>query len=280
MRALYLECNAGISGDMTVAALLDAGACEEKLRAVLDTLPVQGFSIEVSRVMKSGLDACDFNVILDEAHENHDHDMEYLYGHTHEHEHGHHHHGHHHDGEEARHHHHHEHRGMAEITSIIDGCAASKGAKALAKRIFDVIAQAEAKAHGTTVDQVHFHEVGAVDSIVDVIAAAVCFDDLGLETVIVPRLCEGQGSVCCQHGVLPVPVPAVSNIIAAHQIPLSILDVQGELVTPTGAAIVAAMRTAEKLPETFTIERIGLGAGKRIYPETSGLVRAMIIEYE
>lgn len=262
-RSLYLECSAGISGDMTVAALLDAGASEEKLRSVLDTLPVQGFSIEISRVQKAGQDACDFNVVLDEVHENHDHDMEYLYGQAHEHEHS--------------REHHCEHRGMAEITAIIDGCAATEGAKDLAKRIFNIIANAEAKAHETTVDQVHFHEVGAVDSIVDVLAAAVCFDDLGISDVIVTRLNEGQGTVRCQHGVLPVPVPAVCNIVEAHQIPLKILNVQGELVTPTGAAIAAALRTTDKLPKMFTVERIGLGAGKRVYPETSGLLRALII---
>ena len=303
-RALYLDCSAGISGDMTVAALLDAGASQKKLRGVLNSLLVSGFTVNISRVKKSGLDACDFDVVLSTHHDNHDHDMEYLYGHAHEGEqddrghcregegcHHHHepgdegcrhHHEHHHvhDHHHGHDHHHHEHRGLAEIIPIIDNCAATAGAKALAKRIFNVIAAAEAQAHGVPVDQVHFHEVGAVDSIVDVIAAAVCFDDLGISEVIVPRLCEGQGTVRCQHGVLPVPVPAVTNIISAHQIPLSIIDVQGELVTPTGAAIVAALRTTSQLPETFTIERVGLGAGKRVYPETSGLVRALIINDE
>ena len=123
----------------------------------------------------------------------------------------------------------------------------------------------------------HFHEVGAVDSIVDILAAAVCLDDLAPSGVIVSRLCEGQGMVRCQHGVIPVPVPAVVNIAAAYDIPLSVIDAQGELVTPTGAAFVAAARTASRLPETFAVTRVGLGAGKRVYPETLGLLRAFLI---
>ena len=112
-------------------------------------------------------------------------------------------------------------------------------------------------------NQVHFHEVGAVDSIVDILSVAICMDDLDVEEVIVPRLCEGSGTIRCQHGILPVPVPAVSNIVSAYQLKLHITSVQGELITPTGAAIVAAFLTSEKLPEDFTVEKIGIGAGKR-----------------
>ena len=306
---LYLECSAGISGDMVVAALLDAGASEQKLRGVLESLDLGGFSVEISRVKKSGLDACDFNVVLDAAHDGRDHDMTYLYGrgecgsadddscgacdgvsrHSH---------GAHgnaaevfpdarsgccdkHDVASGFFQHatsdHHEHRTLAEIIAIIDASAATPHAKDLAKRIFSVLASAEAKAHGVPAKEVHFHEVGAVDSIVDILAAAVCLDDLAPSGVIVSRLCEGQGMVRCQHGVIPVPVPAVVNIAAVHDILLSIIDVQGELVTPTGAAFVAAARTASRLPETFTVTRVGLGAGKRVYPETSGLLRAFLI---
>lgn len=270
-RMMYLECAAGISGDMAVAALLDLGASEEKLQKALASLPVDGFEARVSRVKKAGLDACDFNVVLDAVHENHDHDMVYLHGggdHNHHHEHGAH--------EHARSHHH-EHRGMPEIEAIIRAADITDRAKDLALRIFGIIARAEAKAHGVSIDQVHFHEVGAVDSIVDVVAFAVCFDDLGLDDVVVERLCEGRGSVRCQHGVLPVPVPAVSNVVTEAGIPLSIMDAQGEFVTPTGAALTAAVRTRSTLPECFTVQRVGLGAGKRAYAVPS-LLRAMIIE--
>ena len=162
-RSLYFECNTGISGDMAVAAMLDAGADRQALEKALATVPVHGFKVEISRVDKSGIGCCDFNVILDHDHENHDHDMEYLFG-KEEHCHGHH------DHE----HHHHEHRNLADVLAIIDGTEMTPEARNLAHRIFEIIAQAESKAHGVPVDQVHFHEVGAVDSIVDVIALAVC----------------------------------------------------------------------------------------------------------
>ena len=116
-----------------------------------------------------------------------------------------------------------------EILAIVEAADMSERAKATARRVFQVLAEAEAAAHGVAVDEVHFHEVGAVDSIVDVVAAAVCLDDLDVTDVVVPVLCEGQGTVRCQHGVIPVPVPAVVNVVAAHGIPLRILDVQGEL---------------------------------------------------
>lgn len=275
---LYLECTSGISGDMTVAALLDLGASREKLEKALESLPVRGFDIRISRVVKSGIDACDFDVLLDKEHENHDHDMGYLHGHEHE-VHSHNAEGHHHETVKAHSHHghhHHEHRGLNEIMEIIDHADMTERARSYAKKIFTILAKAEAKAHNVPAEQVHFHEVGAVDSIVDILAVAVCMDDLDVEEVIVPRLCEGSGTIRCQHGILPVPVPAVSNIVSDSHLKLHITPVQGELVTPTGAAIVAAFITSEKLPEDFTVERIGIGAGKRQY-ECPGILRAMLI---
>lgn len=267
---LYLDCRSGISGDMTVAALLDLGADQEVLMKALRSLPVQGFRVEISRVVKAGLDVCDFNVILDQAHENHDHDMEYLHGHSHggeDSEHGHHH-------EKA---HEHEHRGMPEIRRIIDGAEITDRARTIAVRIFEILAKAEAKAHGVPEDQVHFHEVGAVDSIVDIISAAVCLDDLDITETVIPFLCEGKGTVRCQHGILPVPVPAVVNILEAHKIPVEMTGVEGELITPTGAAIAAAIGTSDRLPGRFVIKKTGIGAGKRSY-ERPSLLRVMLIE--
>ena len=231
-KTLYLECYSGISGDMTVAALLDLGADQKHLEAALSGLPVQGFRTEVSRVVKSGLDACDFSVILDQ--DNHDHDMEYLHGHSdEEHSHEHHHHeehlhghthehDHHHehtDGEHLHvHKHGHEHRGMKEIREIIEGSSITARAKQTALKIFEILAQAESKAHGVPVEEVHFHEVGAVDSIVDIVSIAVCLDDLDITDVIVPVLYDGTGFIRCQHGQIPVPVPAVVNVAQAkHQ---------------------------------------------------------------
>ena len=298
---LYLECSSGISGDMTVAALLDLGADQEVMKKAIASLPVEGFSIEVSRVKKSGLDACDFLVRLDEGHENHDHDMEYLHGegghvHSHlhhhndaeNHEHSHegiHSHSHFHDpaethahGDAAGHHSHpHIHRGLNDILEIISQADLSSRARALAVRIFTILAEAEAKAHGVPLEQVHFHEVGAVDSIVDIVAAAVCLDNLDITEAVIPRICEGRGFVRCQHGVIPVPVPAVVHIAQANQLSLHLTETEGELVTPTGAAIAAAIRTAQQLPESFVIKKTGIGAGKRTYDRPS-LLRAMLIE--
>ena len=277
-KTLYLECYSGISGDMTVAALLDLGADREVLKESLKSLPVGGFRTEITRVKKSGLDACDFSVILEQ--DNHDHDMEYLHGseksyaghHEHSHEVNHeHHHGHTHSHE-----HPHEQRGMKEITEIIQKSEMTARAKKMAMRVFGILAQAESKAHGVPVEEVHFHEVGAVDSIVDIAAIAICMDNLDISNVIVPVLYEGTGFIRCQHGQIPVPVPAVTHIAETHKLKLKITDIQGELVTPTGAAVVAAFRTSDRLPEDFTMLKTGIGAGKRQY-RCPGILRAMLI---
>lgn len=265
-KTLYLECYSGISGDMTVAALLDLGADREVLKESLKSLPVGGFRTEITRVKKSGLDACDFSIILEQ--DNHDHDMEYLHGseksYTGHHEYTH------------SHEYPHEHRGMKEITEIIQKSEMTVRAKKMAMRVFGILAQAESKAHGVPVEEVHFHEVGAVDSIVDIAAIAICMDNLDISNVIVPVLYEGTGFIRCQHGQIPVPVPAVTHIAETHKLKLKITDIQGELVTPTGAAVVAAFRTSDRLPEDFTILKTGIGAGKRQY-RCPGILRAMLI---
>lgn len=329
-KILVLNASSGISGDMTVAALLDLGADQEVLRGALDSLHLEGARIEISRVKKSALDACDFDVVLDKAHENHDHDMAYLHperyshddgghdndhhhedhdhhdghdhhhdghdhhledhdhhhdGHDHHHDgHDHHHedHDHHHDGHDHHHdehsHHHHHGRNMGEIEQILRSGNLTERALTLALKIFEVVAMAESKVHGEAPEKVHFHEVGAVDSIIDIAAAAVCIDNLGITDVIVTDLAEGTGTVMCQHGLLPIPVPATSQILSAHQIPFRVLgNVQGELITPTGAAILAALEAGDTLPDRFRIVRTGLGAGKREY-NTAGVLRAMLIE--
>lgn len=324
MSKLYLECYSGISGDMTVGALLDLGADRGKLERVLQTVPAKGFEVKISKVLKSGIEACDFDVVLDHEHENHDHDMEYLFGedaatvegHT----------GHHHEdhgaageacgthlhgnsteehvdhgaacavhvheetgihGEPAQeaqeghaHHHHHEHRSLKDVLEIINRTQMADGAKELAWKIFRIVAEAESEVHAKPLEEVHFHEVGAIDSIVDIIAIAVCFDDLrekeNITEVIVPVLYEGTGTVRCQHGVLPIPVPAVAAIVRRYGIRMHLIPDPGEFVTPTGAAAVAALRTGEELPAEFVIQRTGLGAGKRDY-RRAGIVRAMLL---
>lgn len=297
---LYLECNSGISGDMTVAALLDLGADRQILLDALSSLPLTGYSIEIKDVYKSGIRACDFNVILD--HDNHDHDMDYLHGHAHsmtdEHDHIHSHnlsdehgqihrhdhsmtagdvHGHDTDESQHIHHHHHDARNLNDITKIIQTGQLSSGAKDLALKIFQILAEAEAAVHGKTLEEIHFHEVGAVDSIVDIVAVAVCIDNLSPSGIVISALTDGKGQIRCQHGLIPVPVPAVTAIAMQNDLTLNISDVEGELVTPTGAAIAAAVRTAATLPKDFRIRRIGFGAGKRDYAAT-GLLRAMLLQ--
>ena len=242
---------------MTVAALIGLGVPKEKLIKALQSIPVKDFDIEITEVKKSGLLANDFNVILKE--DNHDHDMEYLHGHSHHHE------------------HHHSHRGLKEIKKIIAETQVSEKAKKIAKKIFKILAEAEAKVHGTKIDEVHFHEVGATDSIVDIIAIAFCLDYLNLSEVVVSPLYEGKGMIRCQHGLIPIPAPATLNIVSDYKLNLHLTDVEGELVTPTGAATIAAIKTGDKLPNNYEIVKVGIGAGKRKY-ETAGILRAMIIK--
>ena len=287
---LYLECYSGISGDMTVAALLDLGADQQVLMEGLESLNLPGYQLKIGRVKKNGIDACDFDVILDEPenHHDHDHEHEHHHEHHHDHEHEHHHdhdhehhhdhdHEHHHDHEHEHHHHHdHVHRNIGDIFAIIDQSKISDRAKQTAKDIFRIIAAAESKAHGIAEDQVHFHEVGAVDSIVDIVSAAICLDNLDITEAVVSDLYEGCGYVHCQHGLMPVPVPAVVNIAADNSLRLRLTQTRGEMITPTGAAIAAYLSKGGKLPESFVIEKIGLGAGKKDFA-TANILRAFLI---
>ena len=293
---LYLECYSGISGDMTVAALLDLGADQQVLMEGLESLNLPGYQLKIGRVKKNGIDACDFDVILDEPEHHHDHDHEHHHDHDHEHhhdhehdhEHEHHHdhdhehhhdhdHEHHHDHDHEHHHHHdHVHRNIGDIFAIIDQSKISDRAKQTAKDIFRIIAAAESKAHGIAEDQVHFHEVGAVDSIVDIVSAAICLDNLDITEAVVSDLYEGCGYVHCQHGLMPVPVPAVVNIAADNALRLRLTQTRGEMITPTGAAIAAYLSKGGKLPESFVIEKIGLGAGKKDFA-TANILRAFLI---
>ena len=281
---LYLECYSGISGDMTVAALLDLGADQQVLLEGLESLNLPGYQLKIGRVKKNGIDACDFDVILDEPEHHHDHehghDHDHDHEHHHDHDHEHHHdhdHEHHHDHDHEHHHHHdHVHRNIGDIFAIIDQSKISDRAKQTAKDIFQIIAAAESKAHGIAEDQVHFHEVGAVDSIVDIVSAAICLDNLDITEAVVSDLYEGCGYVHCQHGLMPVPVPAVVNIAADNALRLRLTQTRGEMITPTGAAIAAYLSKGGKLPESFVIEKIGLGAGKKDFA-TANILRAFLI---
>ena len=278
-KTLYLDCSAGISGDMTVGALLDLGADAGRLKEVLESIHIDGFSVKITRVEKNGVSCTDFDVALDKELDNHDHDMEYLHGHgdtketavdqdgivrytdTGE-------------GEDSGSHVHH--RSPQDVIDIINSSTATKRAKKIAADIVGILARAESEVHGVPVSDVHFHEVGAIDSIADILAVGVCIDDLDIERTIITSLYDGTGTVRCQHGILPIPVPAVNNIVQDNEIMLYITDTRGEMVTPTGAAIAAALRTDRELPDTYRVLREGFGSGKRDYDSLCYLRAALI----
>ncbi len=235
---IYFECNSGISGDMSVASLLDAGADRKKLDDALSSMKLDNeFTYEIKKVQVNAIEATDFNVILPK----HRHD------------------------ELIEHHHHHEHRNLFDVQKIIDKAQMTSTAKELAKKIFQIVAEAEAQVHGKDISEVHFHEVGAVDSIADIVSFAVLFDDLNPDEVYFSPLTEGRGTIECQHGTLNVPVPAVCAIAQKYKLPLKLTDNEGEMVTPTGAAIAASLYTGKKLPDEIIIKKVGCGAGKRKY---------------
>lgn len=253
---LYFECKSGISGDMSVGALIDLGASKEKLEKALASMKLDNeFKYVISKKSINAIMATDFDVILPEEPEHHS-EHSHLHEHEHENEHEHEHH---------EHHHHHTHRNLDDVNKIIDKADITDNAKNLAKKIFKIVAEAEAKVHGKDIKEVHFHEVGAIDSIVDIVSFATALDDLNPENIYFSTLTEGQGFVECQHGKLPVPVPAVCQIAAKYHLPIKLTENNGEMVTPTGAAIAASLYTGENLPQEFTINKIGYGAGKRHY---------------
>ena len=250
---LYFECKSGISGDMAVASLLDLGADKEKLEKALASMKLDNeFSYVISKKPINSIMASDFDVILPQ-HNHGEEEEHHCKSHCHHH------------AEHSHCHHHHEHRNLEDINKIIEKADITDNAKLLAKKIFKIVAEAEAKVHGKEINEIHFHEVGAIDSIVDIVSFAVLFDDLNPQKVYFSPLTDGQGFITCQHGKMPVPVPAVCEIASAYKLPLRITDNDGEMVTPTGAAIAAALYTGEKLPEEFIIEKVGYGAGKRHY---------------
>jgi uncharacterized protein (TIGR00299 family) protein len=250
---LCFDCNTGIAGDMTVAALVGVGVPEEVLKNALYSLNIEGLNVIFNAIVTYGFAAKTFRVEYPGKHE-----------------HGHHHH-------EEGHHHHHEHRHLADIEALIARGSLTERAKELALRMFRIVAEAEAQAHGIPVEEVHFHEVGAYDSIADIVCVAVAVDYLGVEGAAFRNLTDGCGTIHCAHGDLPVPVPAVVNILAKHGIPLATCEVPTELVTPTGAAIVAALGQGAHLPSRYVIKAVGTGAGEREIGRAN-VLRAMLLE--
>lgn len=247
---LYLECNSGISGDMMVGALLDLGAKREKLEKAMEASGIHGYSLYFGRTKKCGIDAYDFDVILEA--------QEHKAGHGHS---------------------HHEHRNLEEVKKVLQKIPMGECARKRAERVFQIVAEAEAEAHGIPVEEVHFHEVGAIDSIVDIAGFALCMEEFSVDQVILSPLTEGKGNARCQHGIIPVPVPAVANIARKYGIPIHFTQNEGEMITPTGAAIAAELFSGEKLEGNYKIRKIGIGAGKKEFSHAN-ILRAMLLETE
>ncbi len=302
MRIAYLECFSGVSGDMFLGALLDAGVPPRVLEETVAALGL-GARLEISRVVRSGISATKVDVWVDgekdlpreeywkkqnqnvaraptPAHAHHEHE----HPHDHEHRHGdedHHDHETPRAGAPAPHKHSHEGsrshgRGLTEIREIISKSVISETAKRTAIAIFEALGTAEAKIHATSIEKVHFHEVGAVDAMVDIVCAAVGAEALGVDEIICSALNVGGGSVQCAHGTFPVPAPATVELL--KDAPVYSSGVQAELVTPTGAAIVRTLvKRFAAFPE-MKIEKSGYGAGTREFPGLPNVVRLTIGE--
>ena len=261
---LYLDCFAGVSGDMFIGALIDCGLNFDLLKSELKKLGVGGYDLSVSRVNRSGIFASKFDVQLHNGHDHHGHSHEHQHEHHHEHKH--------------EHEHNHEHRSLSEIKRIINSSDLSERVKDRAQQIFQHIGEAEAKIHNVPIETIHFHEVGALDSIIDIVGACIGLDALRIDRIISSPLHVGSGTFTCAHGTYPVPGPATAELLRG--VPIYSKDIVGELVTPTGAAIISTLGASYGPLPMMKIELIGYGAGTRTYPKFPNVLRALVGELE
>ncbi|MDQ3011264.1 MAG: nickel pincer cofactor biosynthesis protein LarC [Acidobacteriota bacterium] len=282
-RTLYLDCFAGASGDMFIGALLDCGLDFEFLKSELAKLGVEDYELSLERVDRSGISAAKFDVHLAHSH-NHepppDHSHPHSHDHGHSHEHRQHEHSHEHQNPQSAIHspQSHGHRSLSTIKQMISASALSATVKERAQAIFQRIGEAESKIHGIPIETVHFHEVGAIDSIVDIIGACVGLEALKIKQIISSPLHVGSGTFNCAHGTYPVPGPATAEILKG--VPIYAKEIEGELVTPTGAAIIATLTHSYGNLPAMRVERVGYGAGTRTYPKFPNVLRAIIGEVE
>lgn len=303
MSTLFLEPFSGLSGDMLNALLLDLGADRKHLEEALKTISLDGYHLHVDRIAKSSIWGTDFDVHMehgekdhgiagdfDHHHHHHDHEHghehhhehehehthahshtheEHTHAHTHSHEHTHEHshehdHDHHHEHTHSHHHHHGEVRGLKEIETIILSSGTSDFVKEKSLEVFRDIAQAEANVHQMPVEEIHFHEVGATDSIIDIMSFFILWETLDIDAVYSTAVTEGSGTITVAHGVMPVPVPAVMQLRLGTSIPFSQdFDIHTELVTPTGLALFKAIHPVFAQPSNLTATKVGYGFGKR-----------------
>jgi len=278
MKTLYLDLISGISGDMFIAALLDLGVDAAQLDHELSKLGLDGYHIHVNRSKKDTIEGVKFDVHLSSDH---DHDHHHSQGHEHhDHSHEHHHTGHSHSHARSHSHgHSHEHaRTAAEIKTLIRESSLSDWVKEKSTAVFQRIAVAEGKVHGVPPEQVHFHEVGAVDSIIDIVVACIGLEFLGKPRVLASTVTEGTGWIDCAHGRFPVPVPATLAILGARGIPVSQCDEPNELVTPTGAALLAELVEQFGPMRGLVASKIGFGLGTRENKTRPNVLRAVLGE--
>ena len=266
-RVIYLDCFSGAAGDMLLAALIDAGLPVEALRVALGTLGVD-HEIEVTRVVRAGIGAT--HVKVRDKHHRHDHQ------HDHHHHHEHHDHSHDHGHGHPDHPHDHGHRTLAEINALIERSALSARGKARAIELFGRIGQAEAEIHETTLDRVHLHEVGALDSIIDIVGAVFALEWFGADDIVSSPLNVGSGTVQIAHGTYPVPAPATLRLLKG--VPIYSSGPPAELVTPTGALLVSAYaRTFGPMP-AMSVDRVGYGAGTKDFEGVPNVLRVVMGE--
>jgi uncharacterized protein (TIGR00299 family) protein len=264
MKTLYLDIFSGISGDMFIGAMIDLGVDAHKLEHELEKLELGGYHLHVARKQKSGIEGVKFDVHLVDHHE-HSHDHDHPHEHHHDHDH------HHHDEQDDS-------RNFSEIKELISHSKLSAWVKQKSVAVFKRVAEAEGKIHGLPADEVHFHEVGAVDSIVDVVGACIALELLGKPRVLAAPVVEGTGWVKCVHGRLPIPVPATLAILGARGIGLTQCDEPNELITPTGAALLAEFAESFGPMENLAAEKIGFGLGTRDNQTRPNVLRAILGE--
>jgi uncharacterized protein (TIGR00299 family) protein len=278
-RVLYFDCFNGASGDMVLGALLDAGLPLEELRAALGSLAIDGAEVSATRVLRAGVSATKFVVeehgqnAHEHAHHAHEHSDDHGHGadhaHSHDHEHQHAH-------APAAVAHHHSHRSLAEINSLIDRSALSSLAKERAKALFHRLGEAEAAIHQIPLEKIHLHEVGALDSIIDIVGAVFAIEWFHADRIVSSPMNVGGGMVHSAHGHFPVPAPATVKLLAGA--PVYSSGVQSELVTPTGALLVTSYAAAYGPVPSMTIDRAGYGAGDRDLPGTPNVLRVLVGE--
>ena len=270
MKTLYLDCSMGAAGDMLMAALLELTDKPEDFLAKMNALNIPGVEVRREPSVKCGITGTHMNVTVNgeeeesldvhehaHEHEHHDHDHEH-HDHDHDHEHG---------------HHHHHHTGMHEIEDLIRSLDISDKVKADALAVYGLIAEAESHAHGQPVEQIHFHEVGTMDAVADVVGVCLLMEQLGADRVVASPVHVGSGQVRCAHGILPVPAPATAHILRG--IPTYGGQIRGGLCTPTGAALLKHFASSFGSMPVMQVEAIGYGMGKKDF-EAANCVRAML----